>query len=1008
MTPQRWAQIKEICGNALEKPEPERAGWLDSACGADTLLRAEVEQLLAQDEASLQSPVPGLLANTIPRVAVGDMLCQYRLEEKLGEGGMGVVYRAYDTRLRRAVALKVLPPEHLAEPESKQRLLREARAASALNHPNIVTVHEIGSEEGVDFIAMGLVEGKSLKEVIPARGLPLGKALDYAVQVVDGLAMAHAAGIIHRDLKPGNIMVTGPACGHPGLVKLLDFGLARRLRLAESETASLTAEGGIAGTPFYMSPEQARGLKVDARSDIFSLGVVLYEMIAGRRPFEGDTPSHVMVCILEKPPLPLSRYVPGIPEELQRIVSKTLEKDPEERYQVVNDLELDLKRLKQKLDLDVEKESASPPVGEPARGVSRAARIAGGVLRRRKAAGISLLVLTLVVAGLFFHSRQVAPLTDKDTILLADFVNTTGDAVFDDALKQGLSAQLEQSPLLSLLDDQRIREALGYMKRPPGERITNEIGREICQREGVKALIEGSIATLGSHFVVTLQAVNAATSASIARVQVEAESKERVLHALSGAATQLRRKLGESLASIAKYETPLEATTSSLEALKAFSLAQNKISAGDNREGIRYSQRAVELDPNFAMAYRALSAAHGNLGDFQAFEEYARRAFELRGRTSELERLIIEENYYRCTGQTDRTIETLETTTQMYPRSRIAWTHLGVAYGMTGQYEKAVAATRESLRVGESGNGYANLAFDLMVLNRFAEAKEVCFQAAARRMDLLCHLQIYEIAFMNGDTVEMKRQLEWASAQPDPSVALEYQFWVASFQGQLHQEKELVRRFTIAVGNAKERAAGAVVGGIAGDEALVGQCRQAEDDARRGLGLSANLVTLMGAAFVSAHCGDASWTLALTDRLAKLRPNDTRMNQSYLPSLRALLDIRRHAPPAIQELPAGVPYGVYPGLLLRYCRGEVYLGRRMGAEAEAEFQLIVDHRGWDPLNIAYPLAHLGLARAAAVTGDLGKSRKYYQEFLALRKDADPDLPILLAARREYTKLRAQN
>ena len=990
MTPERWAQIREIFHAALERPVSARKVFLAEACGADRVLRQEVQTLLAgQDSPSLESPAGELLGHMSAELMPGHMLAQYRVEAKLGEGGMGAVYRAYDTTLHRQVALKVLPPERLSDPESRQRLLREARAASALNHPNIVTVHEIGSD-GLDFIVMELVEGRPLAQAIQGKGLPLERALDYAISIAEALAMAHAAGLAHRDVKPGNIMVTPD-----GRIKLMDFGLARRVRLAEPETASLTVEGGIAGTPFYMSPEQARGLKVDARSDIFSLGVVLYEMIAGRRPFEGDTPSQAMLCILEKPPPPVARYVPEIPEELQRIVGKALEKDPEERYQGVKDLELDLKRLKQKLH--------QPPPSK-----------AGSIKRHRKALGALSLLAVAGVAALVIFLLRPPPLSEKDTILLADFVNTTGDAVFDDALKQGLAAQLEQSPFLSLLDDGHIREALGYMKRPPGERITDEIGREICQREGVKALIEGSIAPLGSHFVVTLQAVNAATSESIARVQVEAESKERVLHTLSGAATQLRRKLGESLASIAKYETPLEATTSSLEALKAYSLALHRIMAGDSREGIRYAQRAVELDPNFAEAYRALAVAHFNYGERKPYEEFARRAFELRGRTSELERLIIEEIYLQVTGEIDRAIETLETATQTYPRSTIAWTHLALAYVRIGQYEKAVAPARESLRVGETGIGYANLAYHLIALNRFAEAKEVCIQAAARRMDLLCHPFIYAIALMNGDTVEMKRQFEWASAQPDPSVALDWQLGTASFQGQLRQEKELVQRFTIAVRNSKDRAAGAVVGGTDGhgfawDEALVGQCRQAEDDARRGLGVSANKATLMAAVSVSALCGDAGWTPALAEKLVTLHPKDARLSHSYLPILRALLDIRRHhAPAAIQELRGDIPYGDPYGLFLRYCRGEVYLGQRMGAEAEADFQFIVNHRGWNLLDNAYPLAHLGLARAAALTGDPAKSRKYYQEFFALWKDADPDLPILLEARREYAKLRAQN
>jgi serine/threonine protein kinase/Tfp pilus assembly protein PilF len=982
VTPERWARIRELFSAALETPESQRLRFLESACGGDTELRAEIGRMLAgNEEPSWQSPAAKLFT-VAAQLEPGQTLAQYRVEAKLGEGGMGVVYKAYDTRLRRQVALKVLPPENLADPESKQRLMREARAASALNHPNIVTVYEIGSEGGVDFIAMEYVEGRSLAHAIPAKGLPLARALDYAIAIAGALAKAHAASVVHRDLKPANIMVTGE-----GRVKLLDFGLARRVRLAESETATFTVEGAIAGTPAYMSPEQARGLTVDARTDIFSLGVLLYEMIAGRRPFDEDTASQAIAAILEKQPIPLAGYVPEIPEELQRIVTKALEKDREDRYQGVKDLELDLKRLKQELDLQSAGENVHPPAGaKPARPVSSAEYIAGGIMRHRKAAGFSLLALAL--AGLFFYSRHAPALTDKDTILLADFVNTTGDAVFDDTLKQGLAAQLEQSPFLSILADGRIGETLRFMGRQPDERITNEIGREICQREGVKALIEGSIAALGSHYVLTLVAVNASSSEAIARLQVEAESKERVLHALGGAATQLRRKLGESLASIQKYAKPLEeATTSSLEALKAYSLARQKNLAGHTREALPYARRAVELDPNFAMAHRSLAVYYGSGGEPDLSAESARRAFELRDRVSELERLMLEEVYYvSATGEVDRAIEALETATQTYPRYATAWADLGTWYSQTGQYDKAVAAHRESLRLSP-GNAItsSNLAVAFLALNRLADATDAaCAQAAARQADSPgCHFVLYEVAFLNGEIAEMKRQLEWASVQPNRAIALSWQAQTARFQGQLRHRRELGQRLAeVSPSRNSKAVAAARSASEAAEEALVGQCRQAEDDSRKALELSHVVPVLASVLVAAAFCSDTSRTLEIANEWAKLYPKDNRLNQAFLPSFRALADIRRnHTTTTIQDLHAANPYGgrstgaTSDGLTLRYCRGEAYLGLRMGAEAAAEFQGILDHRGWEPFSPAYPLAHLGLARAAALTGDLVKSRK---------------------------------
>jgi len=921
MTPQRWTRMKEIFGAALEQPEGKRAAFLDSACGGDAVLRAEVEGLLAGNEGpSLQSPAANAFT-AAARLAPGDMVAHYRIEGPLGEGGMGVVYKAKDTRLGRSVALK------FASAQFSSRSEREARAVASLNHPNICTLHDVGP----NYLVMELIEGETLAARLQRGKLSIEDAVRYGARIADALEAAHAQGIVHRDLKPGNVMLTKAG------VKVLDFGLAKiEHEVAGSEqTHTMTAEGTILGTVQYMSPEQARGLKVDARSDLFSLGVMLYEMIAGRRPFDGDTPSHAMMCLLEKPPVPLVHYVPDAPEELQRILTKALEKDPQARYETASDLKLDLKRLNEKLD-------GQSSVAQPAHTASRIGP-ANALRRHWRVAAFSGAAVAVAAAALVLYLRRPPALTDRDTILLADFVNTTGDTLFDDALKQGLAGQLEQSPFLSILADERVRETLRSMVRSPDQRITNEIGREICQRAGVKALIEGSIVPLGSHYVLTLVAVNAASSEAIVRLQVEAESKERVLHALGGAATQLRRKLGESLASIQKYDAPPEqVTTSSLQALKAFSLARQKDFANDFREAILYARRAVELDPNFAMAHNALAVYYDYYGAPKLRDESARRAFELRGRTSELERLIISQLYYRhVTGELDRAIETAETAAETYPRSAIAWTRLGRAYAETGQYDKAVAPGREALRLLPSAMYNWNLAAAFVAINRLAEARDVCVQAAARQMDSSeCHFVLYEVAFLNGESTEMKRQLEWASAQPDPTVALGWRERTTEFQGQLRREREFAQRLVeISLsGNSKDSAASSAAG-IAADQAVVGQCRQAGDDSRRALELAHTANTLMSVTFASALCGDAGRTLATAGELAKLYPKDTRLNQAWLPSFRALGDIRRnHTTTAIPDLRAANQYGSFRGLQLRYCRGEVYLGLHMGAEAAARGQ----------------------------------------------------------------------
>ena len=959
-------------------------------------------------------------------LAANSMLSHYRILSRLGAGGMGEVYLAEDTSLGRKVALKILSAEFTQREDRMRRFAQEARAASALNHPSILTIHEIGQAGDVCYIATEYVDGVTLRKRLAAGRMPPGQAVDVAAQVAGALAEAHAAGIIHRDIKPDNLMIRPN-----GLVKVLDFGLAKlveepgsRTPGPDSETATAavdTEAGHVVGTPHYMSPEQARGLKVDTRTDIFSLGVVLYEMIAGRRPFEGDTSSHAIVGILEKEPVPLQRYVPEIPEELQRIVAKALEKDREERYQVVKDLQIDLKRLKQKLDLEPRTEpsatafSTPPPGSEPARAVSSAEYIVSGIKRHRKAAAFSLLALALAAAAVLVYVRRAPALTDKDTILLADFVNTTGDAVFDDTLKQGLAAQLEQSPFLSILADGRIRETLRLMSRQADDRITNEIGREICQRLGVKALIEGSIDSLGSHYVLTLQAVNAATGDNLTRLQVEAESKERVLHELGSAATQLRRKLGESLASIEKYDTPLaQATTSSLDALKAFSMARQKNLEGDFRESARYAKRATQLDPNFADAYRMLSVDSTVLGEMETAHEAAIKAFELRGRASERERLMIEGHYYEfVTGDTERSIESMESATQTYPRYYVAWQNLGVEYWRTGQYEKAVAAYREAIQLVPNAVTYFTLAGSFTALGRLSEAKETCAQAASQRMEGTnggCHFLLYAIAFVSGDTAETRRQLEWAAAQPDQSFSPNWQRDAATFQGQLRQAREfaghvledMLRR------NSKDPAAD-LVAGMASDQAVAGQCQQAGQDVQGALALAHTVTALESAGFASALCGDATRTLSIAGELAKLRPRDSALNEGYLPCLRALSDTRGNHPASnVQGFAGPAPAGGAFTFAPAFCRGEVYLGQRKGAEAAAEFQKILDHRGWDTLSILYPAAYLGLARAAALTGDLAKSRKAYQDLFAAWKDADPDLPALVDARREYEKVRFAN
>ncbi|MGH9847174.1 MAG: protein kinase domain-containing protein, partial [Blastocatellia bacterium] len=615
MTAERWNQIKQLFNEALALDTKARATFLTAACAGDEELRHQVEAMLAADSQShdlLDRPayaaVPELfsvpdnqsklpteppLAESLPERRIGI----YQLRHELGRGGMGEVYLAYDARLGRNVALKLLPARFTADAERLRRFQREARTASALNHPNILTIFDIGQEDGLHYIATEFVEGQTLRSLIVSAKLSPGKALDVAMQIASALEAAHKAGIIHRDIKPENVMVRPD-----GYVKVLDFGLAKLIEpdssphdtdtLATRRSVFETRAGMVLGTAAYMSPEQARGQKVDARSDLFSLGVVLYEMLTGKRPFDGATRNHTLVAILdaEPPPLTSDLSLPG----LQRLLSRALAKDRDERYQSSQDLLSDLKDLKRELDTTPTGESAQP----------RKLRLASWTAGQRRRALIVVAALFLAAVSALFYFNRRAPLTERDTILLADFDNRTGEAVFDGTLKQALAVQLGQTPFLNIFPEERVRETLRLMNRPPDSPVTREAAREICQRQGLKALLIGSIAKLGSNYVITLEAVNGQSGEALANQQTEAASKEQVLRALGQAAAQLRKELGESLNSMQRFDTPLEqATTPSLEALKAFSLGVAKGNHGNFTEAIPLYKRAVELDPQFAMAY---------------------------------------------------------------------------------------------------------------------------------------------------------------------------------------------------------------------------------------------------------------------------------------------------------------------------------------------------------------------------------------------------------------------
>jgi serine/threonine protein kinase/Flp pilus assembly protein TadD len=981
-------------------------------------------------------------------IAEGTQFGPYRLIEKIGSGGMGEVYRALDTRLEREVALKLVSDSYLitgvgsgspspATPVhgtpnshvSHERFLREARSSATLNHPNVCSIHDTGEHDGRPYLVMELLRGETLKHYLAkagGKGLSADQVISFSQQAASALAAAHAKGIIHRDIKPANLFVVDAGRGKR-LIKILDFGLAKMqpgVSVAESRTydlpgggssdetavgpgaatMELTSPGSAVGTVAYMSPEQAKGEHLDARTDLFSLGTVIYEMATGKTPFAGGSTAEVFAALLrENPPL-VSTVNPAMPKKLDPIVAKLLAKDPAQRYATAEQLQEALEGL------------------DPQSGKATVASASG---RKWPWTIAALILLALLAGGLAWwkfrpattppageSAAGVAPKAAKDSIILADFINHTGDPVFDTTLNQALQIELEQSPVINIVSQQHLAQSVKYLGKPEGTTVTPEIAREIGVREGVKAILTGTIANLGKEYVVTLTAQNTATGDEIVSEQAQAPDKEHVLDALGKAAAAIRGKLGEDLESIKKLDTPFgQATTTSLEAFRAYALGDKAhVSARDIPEAEGHYLRAIELDPNFAMAYARLGVVYINSNQVAKADKYFAKAYALSKNVSERERLYITGHYYQnVTGDMPKVVEALQESIQTYPTQIDNYINITAAYTALGDFVKALPFAEKAVEMQpEDSIAAENLLSAYIGLNRMNDARAEMDRADklginTSTLDRTVRLQTY---FLLGEPNEVQKMMTLVAGQPDEFLATQALAGTQLFSGEYRKAAATTQRAYDQAGVAKapDVQANALLTNAA-SRGYAGLCEGNEEAVQRALALDKSRQTQSFALLTAGICGNSKLVGSMAQDLVRKFPDDTLIQRVFIPLAKAFVALSAGQPrEAIDDAePAKAFALVYPGA---YLQGLAYLQLHDATQAANAFRITTQSPGGNLQTTApfYAQAQLGLARAYAMGGDKVEAKKAYEAFFTTWKNADADLPMLQAAKKEYAAL----